>query len=212
MLNGAKAYSLLRAKTGNRKEVHKMKRWMFLGLVAIAGLLWLACNGDGGGISTDNVSSPHNGEATHEDGDDTDHEGGSMNDGMGGGMDGSMDGGMDGGMGAMHITLDEWSISGHDGGNAMTIDAGEVVLEVHNEGGMPHALALIRTDLDPAGLPIADGAVDAVAAGEVVGEIEEFPGGGIQVGTFHMTPGKYVLACDLPGHYQQGMYFQITVE
>ena len=115
------------------------------------------------------------------------------------------------GEGAVHVALEEWSIRSGAGETTFAVDAGEVLLEVHNDGVVPHALSLIRTDLDPANLPIANGKVDEKAAGELVGTIEEFPGGQIQVGSFALTPGNYALVCNIPGHYQQGMYTTLVV-
>ena len=115
------------------------------------------------------------------------------------------------GEGAVHVTLDEWSIRSGAGETTLAADEGEVALEVHNDGVVPHALSLIRTDLDPANLPIANGKVDEEAAGELVGTIEEFHGGQILVGSFALTPGNYALVCNIPGHYQQGMYTTLVV-
>ena len=115
------------------------------------------------------------------------------------------------GEGAVHVILEEWSIRSGAGETTLAADEGDVALEVHNDGVVPHALSLIRTDLDPANLPIANGKVDEEAAGELVGTIEEFPGGQIKVGSFALTPGNYALVCNIPGHYQQGMYTTLVV-
>ena len=115
--------------------------------------------------------------------------------------------------GTLHVFLDEWSITEEGtGANAFTVPAGEITFEVHNEGVAPHELVVIRTDLAAKALPIADGTVDEQAAGQVLGRTGEFPGGEIKVIAYDMEPGQYVLVCNIPGHYQQGMFAEMTVE
>ena len=114
--------------------------------------------------------------------------------------------------GAVDVVLDEWSIASEGGQPIPTLAAGDVVLEVHNEGVAPHYLSIIRTDLAADALPMADGQVDEEATGEMIGEIQEFPGGQIRVASFHLEPGRYVFVCNIPGHYQQGMVAEMTVE
>ena len=118
------------------------------------------------------------------------------------------------GSGSLHVALDEWSITGaHKGTDSLTADAGEVVFEVHNEGAAPHNLFIVKTDLAADALPMADnGTVNLETAGEVIGGVDEFPGGEIRVETYHLEPGHYVLICTIPGHYQQGMFVELTVQ
>jgi uncharacterized cupredoxin-like copper-binding protein len=54
--------------------------------------------------------------------------------------------------------------------------------------------------------------VDEDAVGELIGEVEDFPGGETETGTFGLQPGTYALICNVAGHYEQGMYAQLTVE
>ena len=102
------------------------------------------------------------------------------------------------------------------GAAAFTANAGEITFEVHNEGRVSHNLVIIRTDLAADALPFADvnnHFVDEEAAGEKIGEIEEFRGGGaMEVGSFTLTPGRYVLICNLSRHYDSGMFAELTVE
>ncbi len=120
--------------------------------------------------------------------------------------------------GFVSVVLDEWSIVDEEtGAAAFTANAGEITFEVHNEGRVSHNLVIIRTDLAADALPIVsdfrDDLVDEEAAGEKIGEIDEFRGGGaMEVGSFALTPGRYVLICNLFGHYAEGMFAELTVE
>lgn len=114
--------------------------------------------------------------------------------------------------GTVHLETDEWSILGEGGGAIEPVAAGEVTFEVHNIGEVPHEVVIIKTDTDPAELPVVESLVDEEAAGEVIGEIEEFPAGAIEVGSFDLEPGNYALICNIAGHYEQGMYARLVVE
>ncbi len=85
--------------------------------------------------------------------------------------------------------------------------SGTTTFHVTNKGALEHEFVLFRTDLGPTELPIgADGTVDE-SAGEVIGEIQpsELQPGDQAATTFQLGSGKYVLLCNLPGHYAQGM-------
>jgi uncharacterized cupredoxin-like copper-binding protein len=49
------------------------------------------------------------------------------------------------------------------------------------------------------------------AKGEAAGEIADVAPGATKQGNFKLTAGKYVMFCNLPGHYAQGMYGSLTV-
>jgi uncharacterized cupredoxin-like copper-binding protein len=83
-----------------------------------------------------------------------------------------------------------------------------------NEGPTVHELILVRTDLGADGLPLqADGltAVEEAATVEFVVADE-----GIDLGErggfrAELTPGKYVLYCNLEGHYLGEMHADLEV-
>lgn len=95
-----------------------------------------------------------------------------------------------------------------------TTAAGSVEISAPNVGQVEHELVLFRSDADPAALPVAGGEVDEAAlekqGGENVGEIEEVAPGATKSGSFELTAGKYVMFCNLPAHYTQGMYGSVT--
>lgn len=107
----------------------------------------------------------------------------------------------------VRVSLDEWSIN-PDGDTAAP---GLIRFEANNDGTQPHELVVIRSDEEPDGLPIERGLVPEDQI-EVIGEIEEFPAGETQAGTFDLEAGNYILICNLPAHYQQGMHAAFTVE
>ncbi len=95
--------------------------------------------------------------------------------------------------------------------DAVTANAGAVTIDAPNVGNAPHELVLAKTDLDPAKLPIgSDGGVDEAAL-DVPGEVEEVEGGAEGTATLDLAPGKYVMFCNLPGHYKSGMYGSFVV-
>ncbi len=92
------------------------------------------------------------------------------------------------------------------------IEAGEVTFSASNVGAIPHELVIVRTDTAVDELPVQEGRVDEDAAGEEIGEIEEFDAGLTLAGTFELDAGSYALICNLPGHYEGGMFVEFTVE
>ncbi|MER3455084.1 MAG: copper-binding protein [Acidimicrobiia bacterium] len=92
--------------------------------------------------------------------------------------------------------------------------AGKVTFMAHNEGTMPHELVVIKTDLAADMLPV--GPQDTVEEGgavEVVTEIEpdELSPSMTATKSVDLTPGKYVLICNIAGHYRAGMRAALTV-
>jgi uncharacterized cupredoxin-like copper-binding protein len=93
-----------------------------------------------------------------------------------------------------------------------SVPAGDTGVTFDNAGSIPHELAILRTDDDPAELPESGGIVDEEAAGDVVGRINQIPGGSSDERNFNLAPGAYVLICNVPGHYRAGMYAPLTVQ
>ena len=101
------------------------------------------------------------------------------------------------------VTMDEWSLQP----SLTSVRAGKVTFQVINRGNTEHELVVVKTDRGPKDLVMrADGTkVDEDASGQNVGEIEEVAAGQTKTGTFDLAPGHYVLTCNQPEHYQQGM-------
>jgi uncharacterized cupredoxin-like copper-binding protein len=92
-------------------------------------------------------------------------------------------------------------------GAPRTIPAGETTFRVTNEGAAPHELAILKTDTG-ANLTVRDGRAEE--PGLVDRTAEMAPGSDATL-TVTLEPGRYVLICNLPGHYQGGMWADLTV-
>lgn len=121
--------------------------------------------------------------------------------------DGGSDGGSSAAAGSVKVELSEWAVKP----SATTAKAGEVKFEVTNKGAAPHELAVIKTDLAQDKLPVANGAVDEKQAAPV-GRTTNIAAGKSEEKSFNLTAGKYVLLCNIPAHYGQGMHVAFTVE
>ena len=93
--------------------------------------------------------------------------------------------------------------------------AGTVTFELENTANQVHEFVVVATSLGADELPVGDdGDVDEEGATdiEVVDEVEDVEGGGTATLTVDLDAGNYVLFCNLPGHYAQGMAtgFQVT--
>jgi hypothetical protein len=66
------------------------------------------------------------------------------------------------------------------------------------------------SDATPSALPVVDGLVPESDV-DFRGEMEQFPAGSIRTGTFRLEAGRYLLICNIPQHYQQGMVAEFVV-
>lgn len=116
--------------------------------------------------------------------------------------------------GSVHVHLDEWSVLPEPAAIEGPVTA---TFEGHNHGEFPHQVVVIRTNDPPDALRIERGKVDVDDAGE---EMLAFdvpaadPDQGVegrQIGTVDLRPGRYVIICNIAGHYQQGMYAALEV-
>ena len=92
-----------------------------------------------------------------------------------------------------------------------TVGADGVTFRVANDGAVLHNFRIIRTDVAADALPLSGVIVDEGAV-DVVGRIDDLFGGDTRDATVTLTPGNYVLICNIPGHYQLGMTTALTVE
>jgi uncharacterized cupredoxin-like copper-binding protein len=95
--------------------------------------------------------------------------------------------------------------------NVPSVKAGSIKIGVRNLGTMEHSFEVLKTDLAPDKLPV-DGASAKANEDGKVGGIPSIPAGKSAAVTLDLTPGKYVLICNVAGHYQLGMHTGFTVD
>jgi uncharacterized cupredoxin-like copper-binding protein len=111
-------------------------------------------------------------------------------------------------VGTIDVTLSDFKIELSD----TSSPAGEVTFEVHNKGPSVHEFVVFKTDLEPDALP-TDDAGDVAESDEFapVDEIEDIAKGASPTLTVDLAAGSYVLICNVPAHYRQGMRTSFTV-
>lgn len=92
--------------------------------------------------------------------------------------------------------------------------AGLIEFVVSNQGQLPHEMEIIKTDLPLNKLPLKGDRLDTKKAGQEVAEIEEdeLTSGATKSIQINLTPGRYLIECNLPGHFQAGMKAQFIVQ
>jgi len=97
--------------------------------------------------------------------------------------------------------------------------SGEVIFNIKNNGPSVHEFVVLRTDLAPDQLPTSQEngvtVADEEAPGiESVDEVEDIASGASANLKVNLSPGNYVLICNVPkdgGHYVLGMHTAFTV-
>ena len=82
---------------------------------------------------------------------------------------------------------------------------------IRNHAGMAHEVKVIKTDVDADKLPIDGAAAKASEAGKV-GELLNIGAGASRKLVLDLTPGRYVIVCNIAGHYQLGMRVALEVK
>jgi uncharacterized cupredoxin-like copper-binding protein len=96
--------------------------------------------------------------------------------------------------------------------NRSSIPAGQIEFDLSNMGPDQHEFVVFKTDLAPDRLPLKDGqVVEDAASLQKIGEQDQYASGTSKTLTLNLQPGHYVVICNLPGHYEQGMRFGLTV-
>lgn len=112
----------------------------------------------------------------------------------------------------LEIRMDDYSFTPKDA----TATAGRVKITAPNDGKVVHELVLLKTNRDPGSFDVSGGEVDEKAledsGAEIPGEIADVPPGESKSMTVDLTAGKYAMICNLPGHYQRGMYGSLTAK
>lgn len=105
---------------------------------------------------------------------------------------------------AVNVALDEWNLVPAQ----VTVRHGRISFVVRNDGTMAHEFVVLRSDRHHHSLKTKGGR--AIEVGRL-GEIPLIPIGTSKRLTLTVPAGKYVLLCNLLGHYQAGQYAALRV-
>jgi uncharacterized cupredoxin-like copper-binding protein len=93
------------------------------------------------------------------------------------------------------------------------VRAGPVLFKVKNQSpNSVHEFLVLRTDLDPASFPMAEDGTKVdesrLSGIKELGDLEPGKSGHMQM---NLSPGRYVLFCNQPGHFTAGMFATLNV-
>ena len=89
-------------------------------------------------------------------------------------------------------------------------DVGSVTFAATNDGSVTHEIEVFSGDVDPSTLPIENN-VASTDGLQLIDEIEDITPGSSADLTIDLETGAYVVMCNLPGHFEQGMYASLEV-
>ena len=93
-----------------------------------------------------------------------------------------------------------------------SVEDGSITLSVWNEGPTTHEFVVVRSEAAANELPIgADGIRVDEDAVVPVDELEEIGAKTRGILSLSLSPGRYVLFCNLEGHYLAGMHASLEV-
>lgn len=129
--------------------------------------------------------------------------------------------GGEGGGPRVEVTFDEWTLST----SMKSVPAGTVTFSEENAGEQAHDLLIVRTDEKE--LPVGLEGVRPSLAGEVVlgkehprhehaamegdGTLHHLEPERSRQRSVRLEPGRYLLLCSLPGHYEAGQRAELVV-
>jgi uncharacterized cupredoxin-like copper-binding protein len=109
--------------------------------------------------------------------------------------------------GTLNVDLADFTVKAA----SATTKAGKVTVNVKNAGTTPHEVVFLKTDADPGSLTKDATARVEEAKYAPAGKSKELNGGASEKLEVSLTAGKYVLICNLSGHYDLGMRTALTV-
>lgn len=115
-------------------------------------------------------------------------------------------GGADGGGAAVPVVLTEFAVQAPS-----SRPSGDIAFRAENAGAIVHELTVIRTDLAADALPTAGGRADESRLEVVATSPDIQARRSVELRT-DLTDGRYVLICNVPGHYQAGMRTAFTAQ
>ncbi len=109
------------------------------------------------------------------------------------------------------VTLKDFSLTP----DKTTVPAGEVTFDIKNQGPSQHEFVVVRTDLAAAKLPYDESKFAVNEDSEQLTKVDEkeaISKGDTTQLKVNLPPGHYVLFCNIPTHYSQGMRADFTVQ
>ena len=88
--------------------------------------------------------------------------------------------------------------------------AGEVTFEIENSGSTTHQFVIYRTNEEADALP-QDGGVAKLDPDRRIAASDDVTAGGTATVTATLEAGRYLLLCNLPGHYMGGQVTEFEV-
>jgi uncharacterized cupredoxin-like copper-binding protein len=99
--------------------------------------------------------------------------------------------------------------------SSTTVPAGAVEFFIKNDGKVPHEFVVLKNDLKDKKLPFKGDKLDEDAKGlKKIGEVEddELKSGATQALKVNLTPGRYLIVCNIGNHFKEGMKTELTVK
>lgn len=97
--------------------------------------------------------------------------------------------------------------------NKQTVEPGKLILDIADRGVMRHELWVIRTDRPVFGLPTDENdiVIESSPGMRVVAKQKPLLPHTTAELSVNLSAGRYVLLCNLAGHYQRGMAAELYV-
>jgi uncharacterized cupredoxin-like copper-binding protein len=112
-----------------------------------------------------------------------------------------------GGGSTVGVSMKDWEIAL----DPATASAGAITFDVTNDGPTTHEFEIFSGDVDPSTLPVESGV--AVTDGlTLVDEVEDVTAGSTTELSVDLEPGSYAIICNLPEHYEEGMFTTLVVD
>src|SRR5437763_4975144 len=111
--------------------------------------------------------------------------------------------------GPVTVSLSEFKVS-----MPATIAAGQVTLNIRNDGRVAHELLVFKSPLEVSQFPKANGGIDEEGSGITKdSDGDNLDPGTTQTRTVDLSvPGTYIFVCNLPGHFAAGMYTTVVAK
>ncbi len=108
----------------------------------------------------------------------------------------------------IHATVKDFALSLEQ----TSATSGTIKFDVMNQGPSEHEFVILKTDLPEDKLPVKNNQVEDDAQGvKSIAEVEDIGAGKSKSVTKKLEPGKYVLICNIPGHYSAGVHASFSV-